>query len=326
MDEVRWGIIGCGDVTEKKSGPAFNKVENSRLIAVMRRDQVKAEDYAKRHHVPKWYDQAGNLIHDPEVNAIYIATPPLFHKEYTIKALEAGKPVYVEKPMAANYNDCLEMNRAANKAGIPIYVAYYRRSLPYFMKIKELLDSGSIGNIRFIQIRLLQSSRPEDTDMDNPPWRIIPKISGAGYFYDMGSHQIDLMYYLFGKVKKVYGRSFNFAGLYKVEDTVTAIIEFENGIILNGIWSFTVPPSSQEDLVEIIGDEGKITFSTFDIHSVVIESIRTKGSFNIPHPENIQFYLIQSVVEELLGKGKCPSTGETGEYTNWIMDKILGRE
>jgi predicted dehydrogenase len=84
MEEIRWGIIGCGDVTEIKSGPAFNKVANSKLVAVMRRDSAKAADYAKRHHVPKWYDDASKLINDPEVNAIYIATPPLQHDYFTI--------------------------------------------------------------------------------------------------------------------------------------------------------------------------------------------------------------------------------------------------
>src|SRR6187551_1308715 len=104
MEKINWGIIGCGDVSEVKSGPAFNKVNNSSLVAVMRRDGAKAKDYAHRHQVPKWYDDASLLINDPDVNAIYIATPPSSHEEYTIAAIDAGKPVYVEKPMTMNYN------------------------------------------------------------------------------------------------------------------------------------------------------------------------------------------------------------------------------
>lgn len=103
---VNWGIIGCGNVTEVKSGPAFSKVENSRLVAVMRRNAALAEDYAKRHNVPKFYSKASDLINDPEVNAIYIATPPGSHMEYALEVIKAGKPVYIEKPMAVNYAEC----------------------------------------------------------------------------------------------------------------------------------------------------------------------------------------------------------------------------
>jgi predicted dehydrogenase len=323
MKEVCWGMIGCGDVTEKKSGPAFNKIKDSRLIAVMRRDGEKAKDYARRHGISKWYDEADKLINDPEVNAIYVATPPLWHKEYSIKALESGKPVYVEKPMAANYADCLEMNLAAEKTGMPLYVAYYRRSLPYFLKIKELVDTGKIGEVRIINLKLFQSARPDDENRENPPWRVIQEIAGGGYFYDMASHQLDFLYYLFGPVKTIQSYTKNFAGLYETEDTVSLNLIFENGIILNGIWSFTVSESNQADEIEIIGSKGIITFSTFNITPIIVDSEEVKATYNIPHPENIQIHLIHSVVDALLGRGKCPSTGETGAYTNWLMDMIL---
>lgn len=251
MKEVCWGMIGCGDVTEKKSGPAFNKIKGSRLIAVMRRNGKKAKDYANRHGISKWYDEADKLINDPEVTAIYVATPPLSHKEYTIKALESGKPVYVEKPMAANYSDCLEMNQSAEKAGLPLYVAYYRRTLPYFLKVKELIETGKIGEVRFVNLKLFQSARPGDENRENPPWRINQQIAGGGYFYDMASHQLDFLYYLFGPVKTIQSYTENFADLYETEDTVSANLVFNNGIILNGIWSFTVSQLNQADKIEM---------------------------------------------------------------------------
>ena len=105
--EIAWGIIGVGDVCEIKSGPAFNSIEGSKLVAVMRRNAALAQDYAQRHSVPKWYDDADALINDPEINAIYIATPPDTHQFYTLKAAKAHKIVYVEKPMARNYKECL---------------------------------------------------------------------------------------------------------------------------------------------------------------------------------------------------------------------------
>ena len=114
---INWGIIGCGDVTEVKSGPAFNKVPGSRLIAVMRRDAEKAADYASRHQVDRWYANANALIQDPDVNAIYIATPPDVHEQYALAAIKAGKPVYVEKPMALNFASAKNMALAAAAAG-----------------------------------------------------------------------------------------------------------------------------------------------------------------------------------------------------------------
>ena len=323
MEEVRWGMIGCGSVTEKKSGPAFNKIEGSRLIATMRRDGEKAKDYACRHGIPKWYDDADKLINDPDVNAIYVATPPLSHKEYTIKSLEAGKPVYVEKPMAANYEDCLEMNLAAEKAGLPLYVAYYRRSLPYFLKIKELIEKKKIGDGRFIQVKLFLPARREDFDRENPPWRVMKEIAGGGYFYDMACHQLDFLHYLFGQVKTIQSHFKNFAGIYEVEDTVCATLEFENGVVLNGLWSFTVPEECEADQVGITGSKGRINFSTFTGSPITINAEKNKATYNIAHPVNIQIHLIQSVVDALLEKGECPSTGETAAYTNWLMDKIL---
>ena len=117
MDHVNWGIIGCGNVTEKKSGPAFNKIEGSRLVAVMRRDASKAEDYARRHGVPKFYSDATLLINDPDVNAVYIATPPDTHAKYAIETMRAGKPAYVEKPMARTIAECEEMIRVSEETG-----------------------------------------------------------------------------------------------------------------------------------------------------------------------------------------------------------------
>src|SRR6476469_2704682 len=137
MKKINWGIIGCGDVTELKSGPAFNKVNNSALVAVMRRDAAKAEDYARRHDVPRWYNEGDKLINDPEVNAIYVATPPSSHEEYAIAAINAGKPVYVEKPMANTYDSACNIERSAKEKNVKLVVAHYRREQPRFKKIKQ---------------------------------------------------------------------------------------------------------------------------------------------------------------------------------------------
>jgi len=323
MKEIRWGIIGCGDVTEKKSGPAFNKVQGSSLVAVMRRSADLAEAYAKRHHVPAWYSSADDLISDPNVNAVYIATPPSTHAAYAIQCMQAGKPVYVEKPMAASYNECLQMNKVSSDIGVPLYTAYYRRALPYFLKVKELVDIGVIGKIQMVMIHLYTSPRPEDYQTDTLPWRINPSIAGAGYFYDLASHQIDLLDFLFGPVRASFGRSYNRGGLYEAEDTVFATLETESNIPVQGSWCFVVHPQNQSDHFEIAGSEGRICFSTFNFTPIVLETHEKRQEFLPANPENIEFFLIKSVVEELQGTGKCPSNGINGARTNRVMDIIL---
>jgi len=195
--EVRWGVLGVGKVCELKSAPAMNTIAHSRLVAVMRRDEEKAKDYAARHGVHKWYTSATDLIHDPEVNAIYIATPPHVHVELTQLAAAAGKPVYVEKPMARTHAECLQMIQACEQASVPLFVAYYRRKLPHFLKIKELLDQGEIGSIRTVHINLKQVLTPNLVSSSGENWRVIPEIAGGGYFYDLASHQLDLLDFLF---------------------------------------------------------------------------------------------------------------------------------
>lgn len=162
METIRWGIIGCGNVTELKSGPGFQKARGSELVAVMRRNRTLAEDYARRHRVPKWYDNAESLIDDKDIDAVYIATPPSSHKEYALAVARAGKPVYVEKPMALNYAECQEMIQACEEAKVPLFTAFYRRTLPRFLKLKSLLDEGQIGTVRGVILRLCQKPSEED--------------------------------------------------------------------------------------------------------------------------------------------------------------------
>ena len=240
MKQVQWGIIGCGKVTEVKSGPALYKVANSKLVAVMRRDIELAKDYAKRHNVPKYYDNADELINDDDVNAVYIATPPSSHKEYTIKAAKAGKAVYVEKPMAMNYQECLDMIAACKEYNVPLYVAYYRRSLPRFQKIKSLIqDENIIGNPRFVNCVLYDPFEKRYQNSEDLPWHVIKEISGGGLFMDVGCHTLDILDYLLGKIDSIKSQVTNQIKKYPVEDSVAISFSFENGVVGTGIWNFS---------------------------------------------------------------------------------------
>jgi predicted dehydrogenase len=319
---INWGIIGCGKVTEQKSGPAFSKVAGSRLVAVMRRDKALAEDYARRHNVPRFYSDPDQLISDKEVNAVYIATPPGSHADYAIRALKAGKPVYIEKPMAANYRECVMINEMAELTGIPVYVAYYRRTLPGFQLIKKLIDAGEIGKPRFANFQIYNYAS-EDEKSGNLPWRVIPEISGAGHFFDLGSHQLDFLDYLFGPVLKVSSLTANQGQLYKAEDFVSASFLFRDNIVGNGIWSFSVSREANRDYFEITGDKGIIKTSTFTYDPIVLVNSAGTKEFMNERPENIQVYLIEQIVRALSGEGDVVSTGATAARTSRVLDEVV---
>ncbi len=325
MQQVNWGIIGCGNVTERKSGPVFNKVEGSRLVAVMRRDAVKAKDYAQRHKVQKWYSDADALISDPDVNAVYVATPPASHAGYAVQVMQAGKAVYVEKPMAASWKDCLLMNEISDRTKMPLYVAYYRRALPYFKKVHELIRQKQLGKLLFVKIDLYLSSRDEDTVASDIPWRLVPEISGGGYFYDLACHQLDLMIWLFGRVKFIRGLTYNRAGLYMPEDLVFADLEFENGLPLNGTWCFVTDTEQHTDTIRIYGTKGHLEFSTFRFAPIRLITKEGKSELLPPNPENIQYWFIKNMVKELRGLSIKTCNGEDAAHTNYIMDQILGK-
>lgn len=324
MDQVKWGIIGCGNVTEKKSGPAFSKAKGSELVAVMRRDAAKAEDYARRHGIARFYSDAALLINDPEVNAVYIATPPDTHASYAIKAMKAGKAVYVEKPMARTIPECEEMIRVSEETGQPLFVAYYRRVLPAYLKIKELVDNKEIGDVKYLHVQLQLPLKPEELSNEKTPgWRVFPEISGGGHFHDLAAHQFDYLEYLLGPVKEAKGFSLNQTGNYPADDIVTATFLFESGISGTGSWCFTIPENLKNDTTVIVGSGGKITFSFFENQDIYVE--KSDGSsqhYNIPHPENIQQPLIQAIVDQLHGQVLSPSTGKTGIRSTMIMDWI----
>jgi predicted dehydrogenase len=314
MDTIRWGIIGCGDVTEVKSGPGFQNAAHSRLVAVMRRDAALAEDYARRHHVPKWYSDAQQLIDDPEVDAVYIATPPAFHKAYTLLAAKAGKPVYVEKPMAMNTAECEEMIEACRQADVPLFVAYYRRQLPRFLKVKELLASGVIGEVRLVTTTHLAPFKKTS-------WRIQPEISGGGLFVDVGSHTLDLLDELLGPIASITGFAGNQGHHYEPEDIVTGAYQFESGVYGTGVWCFSAYQNTDKN--EIIGTKGKLTFSTFQDTPIIVSTPQGEEQFMIENPPHIQQPLIQTVVDALRGQGACPSTGDSALRTNKVMEEIL---
>lgn len=325
MKQINWGFIGCGEVTERKSGPAFNLVEGSRVVAVMSRSSEKASSYAQRHNIPRWYTDAQSLINDPEVNAVYIATPPSSHATYAIMAMKAGKPVYVEKPLAASYLDCQRVMRISRETGVPCFVAYYRRKLPYFNKVQELLQDGAIGKVVNVQIRFSVPPRDLDYNSTNLPWRVQRDIAGGGYFYDLAPHQLDLLQEFFGPIVHVSGFSANRGGLYQTEDTVSASFAFQDGMPGSGSWCFVGHESARTDQIELIGEKGRICFSVFTYSPIVLQTSQGKQEITIPNPPHVQLPMIEEVVRHLQGNGTCTADCISATSVNWVLDRILGK-
>lgn len=322
---IRWGFIGCGEVTEKKSGPAFSLIPGSSVVAVMSRNADKARSYAQRHHIERWYTDAQQLVDDPQVNAVYIATPPSSHVTYAIMAMKAGKPVYVEKPLAASYMDCQRVNRISEQTGIPCFVAYYRRNLPYFQRVQELLQQGAIGRVVNVQIRFSVPPRDLDYNSHSLPWRVQKDIAGGGYFYDLAPHQIDLLQMLFGPIVWASGYSTNRGGLYQTEDSVSACFSFQDGLPGSGSWCFVGHESSRVDRIELIGDRGQLCFSVFTYEPIVLTNSDGRQEITVPNPDHVQMPLIQQVVSHLQGRGTCTCDAIGATSVNWVMDRILGK-
>lgn len=317
---LHWGIIGCGNVTEMKSGPAFNKTPGSTLTAVMRRDGEKAKDYADRHTVPKWYDDAHSLIHDPEVTAIYIATPPSSHEVYAIEALKAGKPVYLEKPMSTTVDSCIRIAEFADQCNGKLSIAHYRRALPKFKHIKKCIDEKTIGDIRCIRLSMLQPFRPGTAETG---WRVDPSVGGlGGLFYDLAPHQLDILLWIFGKAKNTMGISGNQLKAYASRDAVAGMAMYGENILFNGIWCFSVDEHQQQDICEIIGSKGKIQFSFFG-HELQIETGEIQETLNFTPLDHIQQPMIQMVADYFSNGGMNPCSAEDAIESMKQMEKFI---
>jgi predicted dehydrogenase len=286
----------------------------------MRRDGEKARNYARRHHVPRAYDRADDLIGDAEVDAVYIATPPSSHADLAFRVAAAGKPCLVEKPMALNHAECLRMVDAFQSRGVPLWVAYYRRALRRFQIVQDRLRDGAIGQVTSVHV---QVSAPLLTGSDRTNWRIDPSVSGAGLFFDLGSHCFDLLDFLVGRIVRVEGHSINTAGAYAAEDVTVAAFEFESGALGTGVWNFNA--AEKTDVITFTGSEGELTTPIFSDTGVMVKRGNVKTGEEVKNPPHVHQPLIQTIVDELRGNGACPSSGETAARTSWVLDKCVAR-
>ena len=321
LNEVCWGMIGCGNVTEKKSGPPLYKTPRSRVKGVFSRNADHAADYAGRHGISRVYPTAEVLLADSEINAVYISTPPDTHRKYALLALEAGKIPYIEKPMAMNSGECTEILTAGEAAKLPVYVAFYRRALPKYLKIKEIVDSGRIGAVQSVRLNHFMKPEPSDLDRSKLPWRLIPEISSGGKFVDMAVHVIDIVQFLFGDIVSAKGFADNRGGYYDVEDTVGAAMLCRSGVRVTGFWCYAAGVDEEEML--IVGNKGSIRTTGLFFTPVHVVSDDGEETFAFPEPEHVAGPFVQTLVEEMTGGKKSNADAKSAANNVRVVDIIL---
>ncbi len=317
---VRWGVIGCGDVCEVKSAPGMRKCVGSELRIVMRRNSERARDYAERHGVPEWTANARRVVEHPEVDAIYIATPPGSHLEHALAVARAGKPCYVEKPIARHATEAERMVEAFRAAKQPLFVAYYRRRLPRFLKLRELINDGVLGEVTHLAYRFGKPAHRWTEREAN--WRLNAKDAGGGLFLDLGSHVLDLFDHLFGALEVTRGLAWNQLGIDAVEDHVSLCFRAASGV--GGTVSFDFTSSRWVDELVVSGTDAEVHLSVFGSEPLRLVSDDRVQELECPHPAHVQKPLIQTIVDELRGVGApCPSTGASALRTARVMDAVL---
>ena len=317
MKTIRFGMIGAGSVTEVKSGPALQKVPGSSLDFVMRRDPEKLADYARRHGVRKFTTRYEDILEDPDIDAVYIATPPGSHAFYTLEAASHGKAVYVEKPMARTVEEAQTMVKACRDAGVPLFVAYYRRGQPRFLKAKELIESGVLGEVRSFQYLFACPAPGEDPAR---PWLLSREVAGGGLLYDIGSHMIDSILFLLGEPVEVLGRSNNLSRARDTDDLSSALMRFASGV--QGTLQLSFNTAQTIDRLWISGSRGSLTLSIMGYEPLLFEQAGQTESIDFPLLQHVQQPLITRVVNTLLGRDDLDSTGASALQTQEILEAI----
>ncbi|HET7724709.1 MAG TPA: Gfo/Idh/MocA family oxidoreductase, partial [Propionibacteriaceae bacterium] len=302
------GIIGVGDVTEVKSAPEVFRASDSDVVHVMRRDRDRARDFAERHHVARWSTDAQAVIDDPDVTAVYVATPTATHATYAIAAARAGKDVLVEKPLAMSATEGRTIVDAAREAGVRLWVAYYRRALPRFLKLRELIASGQTG-------RLLSVHTVWRKPTGFSGWRWDPAVNRGGEFYETACHTLDALDMLLGPASET-------AGVVSPDlHAVAASYRFSD-VVGSGSWTFGTPDAVEETV--LTGTEGTLSFATFSPTPIRLVTERGTTLYEIDDPRHVHGPLVATILDELRGVGTCPSTGESALRTAVLMDAILG--
>lgn len=333
--DLRWGIIGCGDVCERKSGPALRAAERSSLVAVMRRDASKAADFAARHGARRSYCTVEGLLGDSEVNAVYVASPPAHHCAHALAAVAAGhKVVLVEKPFGMDEAECRAVMAAAEAAGARVYVAYYRRFYPKWQAARALLAGGSIGRVLGARLQMCSEAAASG-------WRVDPSLSAGGHFVDVGSHRIDMLLYLTGSAPpvQVHGFARNELGHHSAENDVAFSMLLSGGVLATGSFHYHTTPA--RDVLELFGSRGTMSFDPWDGTDFTVSTADGRATHSHATPSPVHLPFVQALVwhatwgarpDQPPGDAGAVDTGlradhvqgEQGVLATQVIDAVLG--
>ena len=313
MKYVRWGLISIGDTAINGGELSFNTIAGSKAVAIMHPQKHKAKELAKRYDIDTYTDDVLELIENTEVNAVYIASSPDTHATYAIMAMNAGKPVLIEQPMAASYDDCIRINNVSSKLSVSCFVAYPLRFMPCFKKVKQLILDDVIGKIINIQSTLYTSSDAT-----------LPENQYEHKFYKYVPQQLDILQEIFGVIVEANGMT-SLPKNKQISNTINSCLMFEGNIPAVSTWCFNVTDDVQKDMVEVIGERGIIRFSVFTGQTVSIIRDKEQQNINAETPASKHEQLIKSVVEDIQGFNICTATSISATPSSWVVERILKR-
>ena len=318
MRTIRWGLIGCGDISRKRVAPALRDAEHSELHAVARAQADLAGEFAAAFGVRKHYADWRELISDPEIDAVYIATPVDLHAEQTIATARAGKHVLCEKPLALTAADCGRASAACDEAGVQLGVAYYRRFYPVLDRIKQIIAAGEIGRPVMARINAFESFNPEPGEPRH--WLIEKKRSGGGPMMDFGCHRIEVLMNLLGPIDRTIAFTDQVRLQRDVEDTAGAFFHFKRGAHATLLVSHAAFES--QDTLDVFGSEGTLRVPVLNEGQLLVKTRESERSESHPPHSNLHQPLVEDFVNALLAD-RAPSVGaDVGREVQRIEELI----
>jgi predicted dehydrogenase len=318
--KLRWGLVGYGDLAGKRSASALREARGSHLAGVWGRNPDRTQAFAKQHSIAHAHLTLSSLLRS-DVDAVYVCTPPDSHAEYALAAIEAGKHVLVEKPMAATVAGCEKMIKAARTKGVTLGVAYYRRAFPKMQKVKQLIASGVLGTPTWVNIACHSWFNPAENDPKH--WRVeTARSGGAGALADIGVHRFDLLDYWLGPSKVVFRDLQHLVQPYEVEDGSSIVLKLDNGAPVHAYFSWN--SKTFIDRFEIVGSEGKIIADPLDMDSLTVIRGREREDLKIAPPTNAHLPCVEDFVHAVAEKRAPLCDGEAGLRTNRLLEQIVG--
>lgn len=319
--KVRWGLIGCGDISRKRVAPALRDLPSCDLVAVNRANFALAEEFAKEFGARRWYPDWHDLLNDPEIEAVYIATPVYLHREQTIAAAERGKHVLCEKPMALKAADCDEMISACQANHVKLGVAYYRHFYPVLARVNELLSRGAIGDLSLAQVNAFEFFNPKVGEPRH--WFVQKDLAGGGPMMDFGCHRIEVLLYLCGAIEKTLGLTTKVMFEREVEDTAVAIFQFENKAI--GMLTVTHTAFENQDTLDLFGSKGSLRIPNLNQGKLIIRTPNGDSIEILPPDNNLHAPLIDDFTSAVLSDQQPKVDGAIGKMVALIEEQIYNR-